>query len=86
LFSRSAFCPLPAGITNHLFDGTNVIGPFLLEVLAVQLLEVLGQGNFQGSWLVLAKLPNFLGFNPSSRAIGMWASERWKRLRAYDPR
>jgi hypothetical protein len=41
-----------------------------------------GRGNFQGSCFVLARLPNFLGFNPSSLAIWMWAWERWKFFRA----
>jgi len=41
-----------------------------------------GKGNFQGSCLVLARLPSFFGFSPNSLAIWMWASERWKRRRA----
>ena len=41
------------------------------------------KSSFQGSCFVFAKPPNFLGFDPSSRAIlDVRASERGKHLRA----
>ena len=39
-----------------------------------------GRGDLTGSCLLFARLPNFFGFRPSSRAISICSSERWKRL------
>ena len=42
-------------------------------MLEVQLRDELGKGDFHGSFFVLARLPNFFGFSPSSRALSSLA-------------
>ncbi len=77
---RSAFFLLES-LTICSMDRT-FLGRLFLKCLEYNSSMNSGKGNFQGSCLMLAKPPNFLGFSPSSRAIWMWASERRKRRRA----
>ena len=53
-----------------------------MEALELLLLDELGQGSSQVFCFVLARLPNFFGFSPSSLAIWLWTSERRKRFLA----
>jgi len=51
-------------------------------VLEIQLLDILGQRKLPGFMFRIGQVAELFGFSPSSRAIRMWASESWKRLRA----
>jgi hypothetical protein len=50
---RLALCLLFVGITDNLFNGPHILGPTLLEVPKVQLLDELGQKK----WTPIGRLP-----------------------------
>jgi hypothetical protein len=64
LFSCPTFCLLPVGITDHLLDRTNAVGPDSFEVLEVQLLDIIRQEQFPGFLLGVGQTAELLWIQP----------------------